>query len=391
MQTYKKLLGALIIALFAVTAGVPIASAAPAYRGFNSDIGAPIESLIPQLKDEWGVNLLRIGLSDFEQQDSINSMDEYWDMMEPLLERLDDLIPLLCAAGIKVQPALMSAPGGLDADTSGGAKLRIFSEAWAQEGLLEFWDHVSERYLAQRDCIYGYDVLNEPAQAAVAPGLKNWSELALALVDTIRANDDTTKILIKSRYGNPAHLKTLPDFTQPGVAISVHLYPDIRYIHQGLSDIPLGLAAPASKAIINTSFTPIANYRATLVQKFKNGTIPYVPDFEASEFAVARYAPNAADYISRLIAFIEGESDRGQFIKPKVQKGSKKKKKLTPKQKKQRTALRQLNFASWAFHSIGDARIWDPRYSPDYDDETYVDPPQYTELGEVLKYYFSKN
>jgi len=389
MLCLKNVSASLILCLLVCLISVPL-KAEIQHRGFNTHINAPIEGILPEIRDSWGINLLRIGLGNFEEQDDINSMAQYMEMMNPLFDRLDQLLPIICEAGIRVVPALMSPPGGLAPKGEGTSQLRIFSEAWAQQGLKELWDDLSERYAGNEECIYAYDILNEPAQAYVEEGLLSWRDLSLELVDIIRANDPDTKIIVKSVYGNPQHLRGargLPDFVQPGVIVGVHIYPNIAYVHQGLEGTPIDMDPPGNRPIVRRSLLPIALYLLRQENRHRRGLIPYVPELNIGEFAVARWAPGAESYLDRLLGLIEGDIRRRRFFNRNWLPARARPARI----RRVRRTLNQMDFSSWTYHAFEEARVWDPRYSDDPQDDTFISPPNFTPRGAVLKSYFQRN
>ena len=286
---YPKLLAYLLLSTLFLIMSVP-AYADDVQRGFNTYVNADIETLASELDEFWGINLVRLGVGDFDQQDDAETLEDYWEYMNPLLDRVEVVLPQLCDRGIKVVFALLSPPGGFHSrgEDGGNPQHKIFMNSDIQEDFKEVWDVLSDRFKDQSDCIEAYDILNEPAQAYVGDGVKDWSELSLELIDIIRANDSETDIMVKPLYANPVHLKKLPDFQDTGVVVSVHIYPNIAYVHQGIEGSKFGISAPNNRPIVRRSFLPIAMYMLRQQNRVKRGIIPAVPRLNIGEFAVVR-------------------------------------------------------------------------------------------------------
>jgi len=374
----------------------PAQAEKPTHRGFNLSIGSDVESHVNKLSEFWGVNLVRLNLEFDAVQDDVENMEQYYEKLLPLLDRFEDLMPLLCDSGIKVVASLYSTPGGFETRAGGGLgnelpQSKVFVHEWAQEGLKDTWKVITERLKGNHDCIYAYDLMNEPAIGNfTAEGLKNWYELSAELVQIIRAEDPTTQIIVKTPYASPntRYLNNIPDFDGQNVILGVHLYPHGLYAHQGIYDIPLGITPPPNRRIVR-QLAAIARFMHQQNQRMNRGEISALPKLNVGEFAVVRWAPGAADYLHRHIALIENDINRRPFFgKPRRQ--------LTRERWRvvrriRRSLQRHVRFASWTFHAYGEATLWDPRFSDDINDNTMLEEPALTTRGEVLKKYFDRN
>jgi len=389
----KYLALVLMLCLFAL----PAQADKPTHRGFNMSINSDVEGSINKLSEFWGINLVRLNLEFDSVQDDIENMEQYYEKLLPLLDRFEELLPQLCDSGIEVVASLYSTPGGFDNRAGGGLgtevpQSKVFVHEWAQEGLKDTWKVIAQRFKGNHDCIHAYDLMNEPATGnSTAEGLKNWYELSEELVEIVRQEDPHTRIIAKTPYASSAtrSLNNMPNFDGLNVTLGVHLYPHLHYVHQGIADIPLGITPPPNRRIVR-QLAAIARFMRQQNIRVNKGEISALPELNIGEFAVVRWAPDAADYLDRHIALIENDINRRpHFGRPRHQVQSQQR--WINIRRIRRSLHRHVRFQSWTFHAYGEATLWDPRYSDHYGDDTVIEEPALTARGEVLRKYFQRN
>ncbi len=263
------------------------------YRGVT--VGSDISPDDISVLASWRVNLVRYPLA-WGDRASFADEASYYDWLQSALDRFDELLPYFQENGINVVLELYSPPGGFV--YNGRPQHRVFSERWAQEALLVVWNEIASRY-AQEQTIWGYDVLNEPAEGKVTPGLMKWKDLALQLAQTIRAVDPQHRIIVESAYGNPLLLSKIKRLPLSGIVYSVHVYYPGSFVQQGLYGNPFGVYYPSKKANkkgLAKILKPVVAYAR------RNGVPIYV-----GEFSVVRWAPgnSAYMYMSDVISLLE--------------------------------------------------------------------------------------
>ncbi len=147
---------------------------------------------------------------------------------ENKLKYLDDFVDWCEEIGMGVIWDLHGAPGGQNAenisDSDGTARLWTESATyWPQT--IDLWDTLTKRY-AEKSCIVGYDLLNEPLlarYAGVDPGLLR--ELYILITQTIRQSDQTGIIFIEGDEWAQDFSVLEPMDWDPHLVMAFHSYP----------------------------------------------------------------------------------------------------------------------------------------------------------------------
>jgi hypothetical protein len=212
------------------------------------------------------------------------------------LATLDQRLAEYAARGIQVAINLYGAPGEFKSRVS-PAQQGVFAYPWAQQALVSAWQRIATRYKGN-SAVWGYNLLNEPAEGVVPAGLKPWRLLLVDVIDGIRAIDPSVRIIIQSTYGNPDRIGGLPIIKNKGAVVySFNAYTPYNYTHQGLYGIPLNLKYPSKR------YTP-ATLSKGLLKGLRFGLRNKLPIF-IPEFAVVRWAPGAALYLRDMARILE--------------------------------------------------------------------------------------
>jgi endoglucanase len=221
--------------------------------------------------------------------------DEYEAWIDQALAEVDAVLPTFESYGIKVILALYSPPGGF-ASRGRPSLHRLFVESWAQEEMIETWQKIAQRY-KDNTTIWGYDVINEPAEKQVAKGLLNWLKLEKAIAQAIRAIDATHKIILQPKYGNPIFLKRYKKHFVSGVVYSFHMYYPRTFIKQGLDQLKMPKKYKAkNKKKMRQHLMKVRRFQRKKKAKIYLG-----------EFSVVRWAPekDAVRYLRDLVRFAD--------------------------------------------------------------------------------------
>ena len=149
----------------------------------------------------WGVNTLRVPLlASMIQPRAGQPSSPPFSYDGHNFQFLDDFVDWCEEIGMGVIWDLHGAPGGQNAenisDSDGEARL------WTQKSIywpltIDLWDTITKRY-ADKECIVGYDLLNEPLLTRypdVDPGMLR--ELYVLLTQVIRKTDKTGIIFVE--------------------------------------------------------------------------------------------------------------------------------------------------------------------------------------------------
>jgi endoglucanase len=268
-------------------------SAETRFRGVTLDgfaTGADLDQL-----SAWNVNLVYYFVDPNATGVATNEAG-YLASLERELTVLDDRLNQYAARGIKVAINLYGAPGEF-VTRKAPAQHRVFSEQWAQTALVRSWQRITQRYKGH-PAVWGYNLLNEPAQASVAPGLLNWRDLSVRVVDAIRQIDGNVRIILQPPYGNPNRLNSLEVLRDRGpIVYSFNAYTPYNYTHQGLYGIKNGIKYP-------TRSNNAKKLKSALNKGFRFGRQNNVPLFVA-EFTAVRWAPKASKYLADMARLLE--------------------------------------------------------------------------------------
>ena len=222
---------------------------------------------------------------------------EAW--LETALEHLDSLLPFFRQVGIKVLLDLHTPPGGRDKND----KWPLFYNQTFQDAFLSVWEKMANRYKNETQ-IMGFDLVNEPDDRDLAPGLLNWRSLAIVAIQRIRTIDTLHPIVLEaSPVSGP---ETLPNFEPvpfDNVIYSFHMYEPYQFVFQNVfsNDTPIYYPGIIGGKMWNKDQLR-ATMQATLDwQKTHNATI------HVGEFSAIRWAPgnSTCNYLNDVIELFE--------------------------------------------------------------------------------------
>lgn len=309
-------------------------------------------TLNPQVTDQdladlaaYGANLVRYHIFWLGPTIDTANETEYFAWLDSELPRVDQILERCKELNMKVVLDLHTAPGGLVThDTP--ALHRLFVEQWAQDALIKAWKQLATRYKGH-PAVWGYDLLNEPAQREVAAGMMNWRQLAQVLVNEIRAIDPDTRIILQPIYGDQARLSAFPPVQGNNIVYSIHYYYPLSFQHQGLYGRPMGKKYPKKKF---NAAALARNMKKVIAYKKKHNVEIYV-----GEFSAIRWAPGRSSYF---------------YLRDLIK-------------------LFERNKFHWTYHAWREYNGWSVEHGNIREDTDVVTTP--TERATLLKKHFSKN
>lgn len=274
----------------------------PQLRGvmISADVQA---SDLQYLGQTWNVNYVRWQLRWNDPKANSATPDEYAAWLLSALNRLDQLLPVCEATGIKVLIDLHSLPGGSDPVTK---ESRIFTNPASQTQFLEVWSLIASKY-SNNKIVIGYDLANEPIQLTTSTGLMKWQELATAASKNIRSVDAVHTIVMEPVNGGSPEafvgFSPLPPSIS-NVIYSVHMYKPHAFTHQGVT----GQYPDAAKypGLINGKMWDKSLLRSVL-QPVIDFQKKYGARILVGEFSAVRWAPagSAFNYLKDLTDIFE--------------------------------------------------------------------------------------
>ncbi len=337
----------------------PRVATGPVYKGHDAPRlrGAMIRPTIDEdslrvLGQEWGANVLRWQLIRHRPIEDSLDMAAYEQWLQSALKQLDAALPLCEKYGLRVVVDLHSPPGGRPT-TSGyaGSDHGLFTNAACQQKFVEVWQHMARRY-KDVQCIWGYDLANEPVEDSADENLADWQDLAERAARAIRAIDAKRAILVEPpQWGSPNGLKELRPLDVPNVVYSVHMYIPGSFTHQGVHGPSEPRYYPGKiegkqwdKARLEAALQPVVDFQKAY------GVHIYI-----GEFSAIRWAPDnsAYRYLKDLIDIFEAHG------------------------------------WDWTYHAFREWDGWSVEHGPDRKDRAPSKTP--TDRERLLRLWFGKN
>ncbi len=250
---------------------------------------------------EWGANLIRWQFYWYDGSFPEKRMDLalYDQWLEATMAEVDRLLPLCEQLGIRVIIDLHTPPGATESRQSA-----IFQKAEYQKKFLEVWEKLARHY-KDKPAIWGYDLLNEPAEGSVAPGLLDWHALADLTAHRVREIDSKRAIIVEpGPFGSWGNLPFFEPIAVPGIVYSVHMYDPLAFTHQGVLDgYPTGVEYPGMVRGVLWNKDKLREILAPVREFQKDYTVPIF----VGEFSAIRWAPgdSAARYLRDCIEIFE--------------------------------------------------------------------------------------
>ena len=181
----------------------------------------------------WGANLLRWQLI----YTLGNPTDEEYDQwLANSLDKLEKFLPEIVKRNMLIVLDLHSPPGGIRG--SGGyvtAAGLIWQERRYQDKFVNIWENIAQRF---KDVpgIWGFDLMNEPADDNVAEGLDSWQKLVERTAWAIRNIDPNRTLIIEpNHWGNPDAFVAFHPLAMDNIVYSPHFYYPHQFTHQALN------------------------------------------------------------------------------------------------------------------------------------------------------------
>jgi aryl-phospho-beta-D-glucosidase BglC (GH1 family) len=285
----------------------PALSGTTRRRGFTVT-GLSVKNL-EDLKKDWNANIVRLMMITWGNDNTYQFMDE---TDHPKLAAWLDKAAQL---DIAVVLDLHDVPNRNKANPKEGEKYNFWTDETNLRAMIAFWRKMASFCKDRNQEIY-YDILNEPLDWGDFPSYpKAWPEWSQQIVDAIREVDPTHPIIVHAGPGSLCWgYKTFPPLKGEGIAYSIHFYQPQGYTHQGITDIRSTDLAQAylqtnqawpgvygdhggglwDKERLRIELKPAIDFQKKHNVKFYVG-----------EFGVAKWAPQADQYLKDCIDIFE--------------------------------------------------------------------------------------
>lgn len=294
------------VAAAPVVRPAPLANPPPAFRGHRvprlRGVMSPNQFRDEDLwvlGEEWKANVIRWQLTrNWGRPGTDRDLAEYDRWLDGRLAELDQALVACRRYGLKVVIDLHSPPGGRYEN----GDLAIFHEAAYQTHFIALWEKIARRYQGN-SAVWGYDLINEPAQTQPPPaGVADYLGAQVLAAKAIRAIDPQIPMFIESaQWDSPAAYRDLEPVAIPNVIYEVHMYAPHGFTHQGVRGPWTPTAYPGAiagaewnKERIRRELQPVRDFQRA-----------YNVHVYVGEFSAIRWAPGAERYLRDCIEVFE--------------------------------------------------------------------------------------
>jgi hypothetical protein len=378
------------------------AHAAPSTRGFQVSLHAISEDFLTELKEDWGVNSIRVQIGNNSEMDG-KIGDAYNQMMEGQFLLLEEKLPLVEQAGLKLIFTMYSPPGGFLV-RQGGSHYAMFSDVTLQDHFVQKWLEIIDRF-GNHPAIEAFDLVNEPAlsESRYIAGVPRWNELLLRTIDAIRAVAPDIKLVIKPMYGSPLSLPDLPPIDDLNIEYAYNAYYYNVYQHTGVGTAPFSLEPPEPDVAIARMRVILSPFYKKIYDEVEKGQIRkelFPPKLTVGEATVSACAKDGAEFLLGLLNGLEiddsssARNERSIILQDwskAVKKAKRLKRKLPEKPTFGRKMFRgDMSHSAYWVHAYREAAIWDPTF--ECDTEGNLSPAiEETDRATIIKSFFSRN
>ena len=178
----------------------------------------------------WGATLARFQIMrNWSAVDDCQDLEEYAQWIDSRLDNLADVLRWAEARGMKIVVDLHSPPGG---KRQRPREMNMLHDDKYAEAFVETWRRIATRFNGD-PAIYGYDLINEPAQWGAARN--SYWDLQRRAAEAIRKIDPTTTIIVASNMADsPGAFRYLSPLAMDNVIYQIHLYAPGKFTHQGV-------------------------------------------------------------------------------------------------------------------------------------------------------------
>jgi aryl-phospho-beta-D-glucosidase BglC (GH1 family) len=243
------------------------------------------------LAEEWNANVVRLQINWVPMKQAevwARDLDAYESWLEEALPAIDRGVEWCGKYGLMVLLDLHTPPGGREE----GGVCPLFSRRDCQEKFVEVWERLARRY-SGRECIWAYDLLNEPVEPPPGPGVVAWDELFARATEAIRRIDPGRAVVFEpGPWGGCAGFDATAPLDLDRVVYSFHMYQPFQFTHQTIHGNPGGVDYPGlingrrwDKEALREAMRPAIEFQDA-----------YNVQIVVGEFSAIRWAPGESAY-----------------------------------------------------------------------------------------------
>ena len=251
---------------------------------------------------DYGANMIRLQMNGFSwawQKDAKTiTLDDWNRWLARNLDHAEEVLGWLEKRGMMMVLDMHIPPGGHGDDST------VFFVKEYSDRFVEAWREIAIRFKGRKG-IYGYDLINEPAQTRPAlPDCDYWN-LQRRAAEAIREVDPDATIIVESNdWDSPDAFEYLKALDMDNVIYQVHMYWPMPFTHQGAN----GAARPSAEQQLSYPNKEKGWSRESLrrelepVRKFQ---LRHNAKIYVGEFSACIYAPGAGQYLQDCISIFE--------------------------------------------------------------------------------------
>ena len=249
----------------------------------------------------WGATLARFQIMrNWTAVDDSQDLDEYAKWIDSRLDNLVDVLRWAQAHGLKIVVDLHSPPGG---KRQRPREMNMLHDDRYADAFVETWRRIARRFVGN-PAIYGYDLINEPAQWGAARN--NYWELQRRAAEAIREIDPETPIIVASNMADsPGAFLYLSPLAMDNVIYQIHVYAPGRFTHQGVGG---GMERKADGSQYKWPDPEMGwgvDYLRRILEPVRAFQTRHHARIYVGEFSAIAWAPGADQYLRDCISLFE--------------------------------------------------------------------------------------
>ena len=249
----------------------------------------------------WGATMARFQIMrNWTAVNDCQDLDEYAQWIDSRLDNLADVLRWAQARGMKIVVDLHSPPGG---KRQRPREMNMLHDDKYADAFVETWRRIARRF-AGNPAIYGYDLINEPAQWGAARN--NYWDLQRRAAEAVREIDPATPIIVASNMANsPGTFRYLSPLAMDNVIYQIHVYAPGKFTHQGVGG---GLARKADGSQYKWPDPEMGwdvNYLRRILESVRAFQEKHHARIYVGEFSAIAWAPGADRYLRDCISLFE--------------------------------------------------------------------------------------
>jgi hypothetical protein len=249
----------------------------------------------------WGATMARFQIMrNWTAVNDCQDLDEYAQWIDSRLDNLAEVLRWAQARGMKIVVDLHSPPGG---KRQRPREMNMLHDDKYADAFVETWRRIARRF-AGNSAIYGYDLINEPAQWGAARN--SYWDLQRRAAEAIREIDPATPIIVASNMANsPGAFRYLSPLAMDNVIYQIHVYAPGKFTHQGVGGGLVRKADGSQYKWPDPEMKWDIDYLRRILEPVRAFQEKHHARIYVGEFSAIAWAPGADRYLRDCISLFE--------------------------------------------------------------------------------------